>query len=219
MVYYVFIAASDVRSRKVARMDRHPTQQKILEAAIEIIDDRGEAAVRIQDIQTMVDVTAPSIYHFFGNREGLVIEAQTERLRRSFSESDPGIDAVLASLTSKDQLRQVVRRMLSIFFEPDRAIARQRRMSAMGSAVGRPELAKEFDKALREYAADRAERLEPFKEKGWIQPDVDLFSFNYLVMGMIFGRTFLEIGGDVGPFPEWESMVERATAHILFSDG
>ncbi|NCY17666.1 MAG: TetR/AcrR family transcriptional regulator, partial [Actinobacteria bacterium] len=52
-------------------MDRHPTAQKILDEAVRMIDERGEAGVRIQDIQDACDVTAPSIYHFFGNRDGL----------------------------------------------------------------------------------------------------------------------------------------------------
>jgi AcrR family transcriptional regulator len=51
-------------------MERHPTHQKILDEAIRIIEANGEAGLRVHDIEVAVSVTPPSIYHFFGSREG-----------------------------------------------------------------------------------------------------------------------------------------------------
>ena len=90
-------------------MERHPTEQKVLDATVRIIDEHGEAAVRIHDIQIECDVTAPSIYHFFGSREGLVIEAQADRLRRSFDANDAILDATLTDIASRDEARAALR--------------------------------------------------------------------------------------------------------------
>ena len=197
-------------------MNRHPTEQKILEATIGIINERGEAAVRIVDIQSACDVTAPSIYHFFGNREGLVIEAQTERLLRSFDENDFLIDAVIERVSSLVEAREALHAFLSSIWMPARIPARARRLSAMGAAVGRPALAARFDEEIRQYVDVRSSKLAPLQERGWILPDADLHAINYLLIGVIFGRVYLEIGGDSGPFPAWESATERAIAFLLF---
>jgi AcrR family transcriptional regulator len=197
-------------------VSRHPTEQKILDATIGIINERGEAAVRIVDIQSACDVTAPSIYHFFGNREGLVIEAQTERLLRSFDANDFMIDAAIDRVSSLEEAREALHVFLSSFWMAERTPARARRLSAMGAAVGRPALAARFDEEIRQYVDVRSSKLLPLQERGWILPDADLHAINYLLIGVIFGRVYLEIGGDSGPFPAWESATERAIAFLLF---
>ena len=122
-------------------MERHPTEQKILDETIRIIETSGETNVRVHDIEVAVGITAPSIYHFFGNREGLVAEAQAERFLRSFQELDRFLDLAVASVKSRDDTRAALRQLLKMIFDPSRAQARQHRLAAMGSAEGRPELA------------------------------------------------------------------------------
>ncbi len=197
-------------------MERHPTEQKVLDATVRIIDEHGEAAVRIHDIQIECDVTAPSIYHFFGSREGLVIEAQADRLRRSFDANDAILDATLTDISSRDEARAALRRFLDMFWEPERTRVRAQRMSALGAAVGRPELAARFDLVIRQYISRRSERIRPLQEKGWINADLDLDAFNYWLIGVVFGRVYLELGGETGPFPPWDAMTAKAVEYILF---
>ncbi|CAB4323181.1 unannotated protein [freshwater metagenome] len=203
-------------SSTLAPVRRHPTEHRILEEVVRIIDEQGEAAVRIHDLQTACDVTAPSIYHFFGSREGLVIEAQAERLVRSFDANDAIIDAQLASATSRDELREAMRSFLEIYWRPERAPIRAQRLSALGSAIGRPELIARFDQVIRDYVVDRTERLRPFQDRGWLQADFDLRFINYWMIGVLFGRVYLEFGGESGPFPEWDAITEKALEYILF---
>jgi len=195
---------------------RHPTAQRILAEAVRIIDEHGEAAVRIRDIEVSCEVTAPSIYHFFGNREGLVIEAQAERVLRAFNEYDPVVDAQLAGITSRDELRVLLRSFLDLFWLPERTAVRAQRLSALGSSVGRLELTARFERVIAEYVEVMCARLEPFHAKGWILADLDLAVFNYWMMGVIFGRIYIEFGGKSGPFPEWNAMTAKTLEFLLF---
>ncbi len=197
-------------------VSQHPTQKKILDEAVRLVDERGEAGVRIQDIQTAVGVTAPSIYHFFGSREGLVREAQLVRVRRSFDTNDELLDAALGSVTNAEQMREALTDFLAKFFAPERAVERRRRAAALGSFEGRPELAERFAEVVASYVEKRAQRLEPFQAKGWIRADLDLRAFNYWMIGFIFGRFYVEVGHDSRPYPEWDAIAEQAAAHILF---
>jgi hypothetical protein len=197
-------------------LSQHPTEKKILDEAARLIDERGEAGVRIQDVQTAVGVTAPSIYHFFGSREGLVREAQLVRLRRSFDTNDELLDVALGSVTSAEQMREALTDFLAMFFAPERAVERRRRAAALGSFEGRPELSEQFAEVVASYVEERALRLEPFQAKGWIRADLDLRAFNYWMIGFIFGRFYVEVGHDSRPYPEWDAIAEKAAAHILF---
>ena len=199
-------------------MALHPTAQKILDETVRIIDEHGEAAVRIQDVLDSCDITPPSIYHFFGNREGLVSEAQVARFRRSFVENDAVLDQILDSITSPTELRAALGAFFSMFFTPERAIERRRRMASMGSAEGRPDLEARFAEVIDTYVEERSRRLEPFQQKGWIRPDLDLRAFNHWLIGVIFGRVYIEMGHDQLEYPAWDAIAERAAAHILFGE-
>ena len=129
-------------------MERHPTHQKILDEAIRIIEANGEAGLRVHDIEVAVDVTPPSIYHFFGSRDGLVSAAQAERLVRSFAEFNAVSDSILSGVSSRAELREAVRNILTMIYDPSRSLPRQQRLFALGSAEGRPELAVILGKQL-----------------------------------------------------------------------
>ncbi len=51
-----------------------PTREAILAAAEEILSRGGEGALSIREVCARVGVTAPTIYHHFGDKDGLVAE-------------------------------------------------------------------------------------------------------------------------------------------------
>ncbi|NDI01200.1 MAG: TetR/AcrR family transcriptional regulator [Actinobacteria bacterium] len=76
------------RQRQRMPQERATTTARIvLEAAIDHIEHGGEQSVRISDISRSTGVSYGSVYHHFGDRNGLIRAAQLERLRRQ-----PGVD-------------------------------------------------------------------------------------------------------------------------------
>lgn len=197
-------------------MERHPTQQKILDEAIRIIESSGEASVRVHDIESAVGVTAPSIYHFFGNREGLIVAAQAERILRSFEGFDSISREMLAKVTSKEELRAVFHELMAFVFSPTRALERQRRISILGSAEGRPDLATVVGETSRAFLQSAAENLQVFQDRGWVRADLDLVAFNQWLSGVILGRVYIEIGTEPSPNPAWDSIATSAIEFIVF---
>jgi AcrR family transcriptional regulator len=151
-------------------MERHPTHQKILDEAIRIIEANGEAGLRVHDIEVAVDVTPPSIYHFFGSREGLVSAAQAERLVRSFAEFNAVSDSILSGVSSRAELREAVRKILTMIYDPSRSVPRQQRLFALGSAEGRPELAAILGEAAQSFLRQLAASFQVFKNIGGFDP-------------------------------------------------
>lgn len=194
---------------------RHPTEQKILDEAIRMIDERGEAGVRIHDIQNAVGVTPPSIYHFFGSREGLVCEAQAARLYRSFAEMDSVLDGILSSVGSREQMREALAVYISTIFNSSRALERMHRVATIGSVEGRPELSRRFNEVIREYVDERAGRLRVLQDRGYIATDLDLNAFTFWIMAVIFGRTLVELGDSPEPQPAWDAIAFKAIAAVL----
>lgn len=55
------------------------TREVILEAAEHLFAERGFAATSVRDIVRHAGTSAPSLYHFFGSKENLVIELVADR--------------------------------------------------------------------------------------------------------------------------------------------
>ena len=197
-------------------MERHPTEQKILDEAIRIIEANGEAGLRVHDIEVAVDVTPPSIYHFFGSREGLVIAAQEERLVRSFAEFNAVSASILRGVSSRAELRDAFLNILTMIYDPSRSLARQQRLFALGSVEGRPELAVVLGEAARSFLRQLAENFQVFKDIGWTRPDLDLEAFIQWLAGQILGRVYIEIGCEPAPNPAWDAISIEAVMFVAF---
>jgi AcrR family transcriptional regulator len=197
-------------------MEHHPTHQKILDEAIRIIETSGEASLRVHDIEVAVDVTPPSIYHFFGSREGLVIAAQEERLVRSFAEFNAVSASILRGVSSRAELRDAFLNILTMIYDPSRSLARQQRLFALGSVEGRPELAVVLGEAARSFLRQLAENFQVFKDIGWTRPDLDLEAFIQWLAGQILGRIYIEIGCEPAPNPAWDAISIEAVMFVAF---
>jgi AcrR family transcriptional regulator len=197
---------------------KHPTEQKILDEAIRIIDERGEAGVRIQDIQIACEVTPPSIYHFFGSREGLVCEAQAARLYRSFAEMDGALDGILSNIDSRAALRDGIAEYIRTIFDTSRSVERLRRVATIGSVEGRPELSRRFNEVIEGYVTERVGRLAVLQDRGYVAADLDLSAFTYWIMALIFGRTLIELGSSPEPQPAWDAIAFKAISTVLLPD-
>jgi AcrR family transcriptional regulator len=197
-------------------MERHPTEQKILDEAIRIIEANGEAGLRVHDIEVAVEVTPPSIYHFFGSREGLVSAAQAERLVRSFAEFNALSESILRGVSSRAELRDAFLNILTMIYGPSRSLARQQRLFALGSVEGRPELAVVLGEAARGFLRQLSERLQVFKDIGWTRPDLDLEAFIQWLAGQILGRIYIEIGCEPAPNPAWDAISIDAVMFVAF---
>lgn len=150
------------------------TRAALLEAAIAVLDERGDAAIRVRDICEQVGVAATSLYHFFGSREGLVDEANAERYRRSFDWQQTELPERVAACTSRDDLRQVLRGIIAMFATPISEQRRAIRRAVLGSAVTRPALAARLTQIDLEYARFMARLFTPAQREGWVRRDVDL---------------------------------------------
>ena len=55
-------------------------REVILEAAERLFAERGFAATSVRDIVAEAETSAPSLYHFFGSKENLLVELINEYL-------------------------------------------------------------------------------------------------------------------------------------------
>ena len=192
------------------------TRERLLEVAIRIINEKGEAGVRIDELLREVDVTAPTLYHHFGSREGLIVEAQAQRFFTSSQVGIPEIIEAFEKSSSQDDLRDAVRLAVSYRGDASRIEHRLQRLNSLGAAYARPELAARIVEIHESFVRDIATAMRPFQERGLIRSDVDLEMVIAWYNGALLGGLLVELGPSTLRTSSWSDIMIDALEHLLF---
>jgi AcrR family transcriptional regulator len=169
----------------------------ILAVAMELLDEHGPDGFTIDDVLVRADASASSLYHHFGNREGLVLAAQKERYRRSVNSEDRGnLSAGYAARTTEEFCAFVEAQIRRIVTDPANRDVRRNRVEVAARALHSPELAANA-RRYQELMVDAvAEVFDDAQARGLIDADLDTRAYSSWFHGMTLGRTLVEDGAD-----------------------
>jgi len=190
------------------------TRERLLAAAIEVISAQGEAAVRVDAIADTAEITKPSIYHFFGDRDGLIIAAQAERFRRAVLYLQSDILAPLDACTTRGQYARLLTEGVRVFGSPEGAARRQVRIEVLGSAASRPALRQAVNQIILEASQDLARIVDVGRSRGWVTDTISSESFAIWWYGALLGRHLVETNPAFNP-TEWDSAMTKAVLHLV----
>ena len=191
------------------------TRERLLKATAAVIDKGGESAVRIRDITKACTITAPSIYHFFGSREGLIDAAQAYRFSRGQRELGLAFSTALYKCRSKKDLTELAHRFLDLMFAPDRRATRNSRLNVLGNAIYRPDLSKELAVAQNLSNKIVADPLRFAQAKGWVREDFNPEMFAAWLNGVVNSRRLIEMNGNHPHGSEWDVIAKRSICLVL----
>ncbi len=198
---------------------RSANAQAILELAIEMIDERGEAGIRVQELSDSVGVAITTLYRFFGSRDGLIEAAQAERYKRQLLIDVERLSIGLDLCRDADDFRLVMERTVERLMFDDLRQQRLRRINALGSAQSRPELLSALAGAQDDVNRAMADVLAIARKRGWIRADLDLHSFAAWLSGITCARILIELGPTSADSTSWDALTVRAINNALFGDG
>lgn len=195
------------------RITRHPTADALLARTVDIIDSAGEQSVRVEEISAHCGVSITSLYHHFGNREGLIESAQAERFarttRRNIHEFVTDVDRAL----SRSELRVLIRAWVTRLVGSDAAAVRRVRTQVLASALTRPKLMEHVVGLNRTQFDTVAAALERARERGHLGATLDARAAAISFTCLAFGRVLAEIDPVDGPASE-QNYIDFATQSI-----
>jgi AcrR family transcriptional regulator len=167
---------------------RLPVVQLILDQTIKTIEEQGEVSVRLRDLVSETGVALATIYKYFGNREGLLDSAYAEMYFQSAIHPLATFEEAMKMCTTAAECAALIESYLRIQSEPDAVQRRRIRMTVIGSAQARPQLADKLAEMNLQYAELFSRIMQPAQEKGWITSDFDLRTVAIWFMGMVNTR-------------------------------
>ena len=116
------------------------TRTRLLDAAVQIIAKDGERALRLRDVARSVGISEPTIYHYFPDRDSLIVAALARRYEGELAETvNPFVPAV-QKCQSKAQFISILQSVYHDSFRPDRTVIRITRAEVVTSAFHREQL-------------------------------------------------------------------------------
>lgn len=191
------------------------TRDKILHAAITILETDGEVGLRVDRVVEAAGYTKPVLYHHFSDREALLVAAQVERYRWSL---DVGmgslIDSVHGAPSSEEFIDQLVA-AIGDFTSPEGRHRRRLRIEILGSAVQRPALHAAIIDANREFVASLGDFLVRARKAGLIAPKRDPRDLAAWWLSVVVGRHVIDVDPDRFDEEEWTAIVLSNVRSLL----
>lgn len=194
--------------------DARGTREKILEAAIAIIEIEGEAGVRVDRVVEAAGFTKPVLYHHFSDREDLIIAAQGERYRRSFDDALLAL-GVFEGVESQDVFLDRVSTALGDFTSPEGRRRRRLRAEIQGAAVGRPQLHDVITEANRGFVATFGDFLMRARKAGLISPRRDPRDVAAWWLSVVAGRYVIDVDAERLNDEELTDIVSSMIRYLL----
>ena len=190
------------------------TRTRLLLAAVSVIETEGEVGIRVRDVAAAAGVREPSIYHFFGSRDGLIEAAQEHRFDEAQRSIANRFDEAVRKCGTKDEVVQLVSDFVRLALrtgQGNRAV----RISVLACAQTRPTLAARLAERQAESGQIMADALAFAQERGWIDAELDTLAFAAWLVGQTTGRVLIETAPDVVNADHWDAISLRAVFSVL----
>ena len=192
------------------------TKSRILNAAIAMMDEGGDSAVRLGAIAENLGIKEPSIYHHFTNRTELINAAYVEWYWQCLKTDIP-VEAMMVLVETKEDYVRAIRKSMEWSYQPERHHARAIRLSVLGAAQRNPELAVSINDINKKFLASIADAANVAQQKGWLRADLDPMAIAYWLHGQIIGRTVAEMDPGHVDLAQWDKVSFEAVLGLILS--
>lgn len=191
------------------------TRERLLEAAIAVIEAEGEVGVRVDQIATTAGVTKPVLYHHFGDREGLIVAAQAERFRRALRFGLAEVAAGAERCQSAADFAALVAAWVRSFGTVDGIQRRRMRIEVLGSAVSRPALHASVQAAADDHTSELAAIIQFAQERGWVSTQFSAATHAAWWTGLVLSRHLVETEPQRHDVDQWDGLTEHVLRFIM----
>jgi AcrR family transcriptional regulator len=192
------------------------TVDRVVKAAVELLDEGGEQDFRVAVVSERTGVSVGSLYHHFGNRDGLIKAARAHEFLSSSFPSDGAAIAEIAASSSTaaeflDRLTAIIRDVHSA----DRAPRRLRLIELIGSSVSRPDLFETVRHLQSDVMRQGEDVADIFLKKGWVKDGISARSLVSFILALGIGRVVIDLDEDPVDPEEWVRVVRFAMEGLL----
>lgn len=206
------------QQRRGTDTQMHPTYEKILSTAIDVLIEQGFDRFNVNDVLERAEVSRGTLYHHFGDVDALIEAALAASYARELTENRLSIIQITERCKTVTEFRREVRRLLEKIAELPPSV-RIRRVHTIALCQTRPDLA---DAVRAEQDASNEawqDIIEKAQVKGFLRKDLDTRVAASLIQGIGIARIVEEVSSNPMSNAAWAKMAFEVFDSMLLEPG
>ena len=186
------------------------TREALLKAAIDELSSRPEGDFRIETILASTGASFSSLYHHFGNREGLVIEAQISIFKSPIAKDVGPFVAGAALVSNSEDLTKLLTAAIDSATSAVNARDRSAQLAILSAANSRPVLAEAIAKEQAGVTRQIEAAFDDLQARGLIDPAVTTALIAQFIQVSILGQSVLDLGAGPLDLKAYQDLLLKA---------
>jgi AcrR family transcriptional regulator len=193
----------------------HDTIEAVLAATNKAMAQGGESAVRVQEISESTKVSIGSIYHHFGDRDGLIRAAYVHTFRQTIQKDIERVKKFMTRMTSAKEMAEHYDEMLAFLNHHFEQFPARDRANTIGSTTGRPLLRDAVVAVQTELTTGLTEVMQLLKDRGILKPHLEPRAAAVMTLGMLHGRVIAEFDSTPVSSEDWNASMLTAFSGLF----
>lgn len=172
------------------------TVSLVVDSARRAMNRAGESAVRVQEISMETGVSIGSIYHHFGDREGLIRAAYVGQFSEIVKADIERLKSWSIAINNAQDLRAHYDEMLAFLAKHFEIMPLAERAAIVGSALGRKDLRDAIAEAHTRLTDGLTEVMHNLSQAGVLKAHLVPRAAAQVILGLLHGRVLAELDND-----------------------
>ena len=196
----------------------HPTKLKLITTVATMLDELDVSDIQVEQVLERSGISKGSLYHHFVDFAHLIEAAQIHRFVRMVDRSIDSLATVLAQSTSKEQMREGLRRVTEATQRAERAPSRFERARALALAEHQPRMRAAMAQEQARLTSAIADICRDAQAKGWIRPDLDPQVVSVFIQAYTLGKVVDDIVTEPMDHLGWIKLIDDVVVRVLLAD-
>jgi AcrR family transcriptional regulator len=185
-------------------------RERILVAAMETLEEHGEAAIRFADVAERAGVVPSVVAHHFGTREGLLAALHEQRYIGLMTDDQAALRTVIESSTTRAELAAGIARITAAVVDRSRSGARMTRIASLGAIPHRPDLNEQVTRIVTELLDTLTDVVITGQRLGLVDPTVPPRALATFIHAYAIGMIANDLDARPAPLEDLVPVIARA---------
>ena len=187
--------------------DGTSARERALAVVVDMLEQGGEASVRIDDVRERSGVSIGAIYHHYGDRDGLIVAAQVRRFARYAEAETAALSDIVERAADLQHFRTAIRQLTWGTSSALRTAERWAQVAVVASTVGRDDLAAEVREIQTRLTDEFQAHVAQGQARGFFRADLDPRAIATFIEAYSLGRVLNDVDERPVSDEAWERVV------------
>jgi len=214
MTYY-FLVMSNLSTPQPKQARAKETIDLLIKATDRAMREGGESAVRIQELSDATGVSIGSIYHHFGDRDGLIRATHAHNFASVIAADIPRVKEFISRMSSTAEMAEHYEEMLNFVKSHFSVQSALERAAIVGNTAGRPKLQQELGEVQTQLTDGVTEVMVIAQERNMLKEHLNPRAAATVMLGILFGKAIAELDNNPVSEHDWSRAMLSAFGGML----